>query len=85
MQMLTLTYTTGSLDYFMFLVLMALGVLALVTFITLQLWLQSPRRAEFNKAWFAQFEAHLRKVYGEGEVGWRVRDLCTHFDRSVIN
>jgi hypothetical protein len=84
MQMLTLWLTPGQMGDMMFLLLVALGVCALACFITIQIWLQSPQRHAFNEAWFAQFEAHVRQVYSEGAVGWRARDLNSHFDRSII-
>jgi hypothetical protein len=64
-------------------VLGALVFAATVVFISIQLWMENPRRKEFNAAWYAQFEQHLRACYSSGEISWRANDMKSHFDHSI--
>jgi hypothetical protein len=64
-------------------VLCMLVVAATAVFITLQVWIEDPRRKEFNNAWYAQFEKHLRTCYSDGKLSWRSVDMGVHFDHSI--
>lgn len=63
-----------------------MGVLVLAAtaaFITIQFWMENPRRKEFNAAWYAQFEKHLHACYSSGELSWRTNDMRSHFSHSI--
>ena len=64
-------------------VLGALVFAAIVVFVTIQFWMENPRRKEFNAVWYAQFEKHLRACYSSGELSWRSVDMRSHFDHSI--
>ncbi len=82
MQVFAISYVFDAGGIWFALIILLAGV-ALGAFIAIQLWLESPRRREFNNAWFAQFEAHLRACYSQGELSWRTLDIKSHFDPSL--
>jgi hypothetical protein len=67
----------------LFILLVALAGVAIGVFIAVQAWLNSPQRREFNQAWFAQFEDHMRQSYANKGLAWRTLDMASHFDHSV--
>lgn len=81
MQLLPPAYVFDAAGSLFALIVVLAGV-ATGAFIAIQAWLENPQRREFNNAWFAQFEAHLRACYSSGELSWRTLDMKSHFDHS---
>lgn len=84
MQIMTSLAGLDALSLWMSILLCLLSLAALAAFIQIQLWLNDPQHRAFNDAWFARFEAHVYQAYNKGGIGWRAKDLNSHFDRSVI-
>jgi hypothetical protein len=68
-------------DQWLFAVIVALVMLAVILFIEIQRYMEDPLRKQRNDEWFREFQAYVASRYRADAIGWRV-DV---FERSFAH
>jgi hypothetical protein len=71
-----------NIELFGLLLCAALVVGAVVLFVFVQIYLNSPLRRQLNDLWFAEFQRNLQQRYSEPELNWRVNAISRLFSRG---